>query len=308
MLLSIPQDGNNFWGQLHQHFSAAVQGAGVLLADLLWSGLCIVLIFAAARLLLNLISRGTSRVMASQRYHKSDTQGKRTDTVMTLIRSILRYTIYGIALIRSLSVLGIGDTVNKLIVTAGIGSVAIGFGAQSLVKDVVTGLFLMFENQFSVGDYIKVDEQEGYVEATAMRVTYLRTFGGEQIIIPNGSINRVINYTRGSSMAIATVTVPYSTDCDQVIEAATTAAQRYYEQNPENFLAPPECRNITAFGEYGYQVTIAAKVRPLTHWGCERGFRREFLHEFAARGIPLAVRGFPPAVYPPEPPPEKPAE
>ncbi len=288
-MLSTAETGNNFFQQLAQHFENAAAGAGIFFADLLWSLFCIILLFAAARLLLNAISRLTSRIMASGRYHRTDAQGKRTDTVMTLARSISRYAIYCVALMLALSVLGIGDTVNNLIVTAGIGSVAIGFGAQSLVKDVVTGLFLMFENQFSVGDYIKVDGQEGYVEATAMRVTYLRTFNGEQIIIPNGSISRVINYTRGGYTAVVSVKVPYTTDCDTAITAVTDAALRYYDEHPESFTSSPECRNVTAFGDLGYEVTVAAKVQALTQWGCERGIRREILYEFEARGIPFAT-------------------
>ena len=283
-----PGSGTTFWEQFSGHFESAVGNSGVFLADALWAVLKVAAIFLIARVALALVSRATRHVMNSERYHRTEARGKRTDTVMTLTRSVSRYTIYGVALILALVELGVGDMVNNLIVTAGIGSVAIGFGAQSLVKDMVTGLFLMFENQFSVGDYIKVDGQEGFVEATAMRVTYLRTFQGEQIIIPNGNISRVVNYTRGGYMAVVSVRVPFSADCDAVLDAVCTAAERHCSGN-ENVLAVPELRGVTAFDQYGYEVTVAVKVKALTQWGCERGIRREILREFGERGLEMVT-------------------
>ena len=238
LLTAVPDSPRTFWEQLTGHFQSAMSNSGVFLADVLWALLKVGLIFLTARFVLAMVSRMTRHVMTSERYHRTEARGKRTDTVMTLTRSFSRYLIYAVALVMALVELGVGDLVNNLIVTAGIGSVAIGFGAQSLVKDMVTGLFLMFENQFSVGDYIKVDGQEGYVEATAMRVTYLRTFKGEQIIIPNGNISQVINYTRGGYTAVVAVKVPFSMDADTVLEAVRLAAERACDGSPD-VIEPP---------------------------------------------------------------------
>ena len=116
-----------------------------------------------------------------------------------------------------------------------------------------------------------------------MRVTYLRTFKGEQIIIPNGNISQVINYTRGGYMAMVTVKVPYTTEADAVLEAVRLAAERACEGDP-NVIDPPKLRGVTAFDQYGYEVGVAAKVKALTQWGCEWAIRREILREFAERG------------------------
>ena len=86
-----------------------------------------------------------------------------------------------------------------------------------MVKDVIAGLFMIFENQFSVGDYIQTEDATGTVEATAVRVTYLRSAKGDQIIIPNGSIERVINYTRGSYIATIVVSTAYEANTRQVM-------------------------------------------------------------------------------------------
>ena len=305
LLSAVPGSLGTFWDQLAGHFREAMANSGVLLADALWAVLKVAAIFLAARFALALVSRLTSHVMNSARYHRTEASGKRTNTVMTLARSSFRYLVYTVALVMALVQLGVGDLVNNLIVTAGIGSVAIGFGAQSLVKDMVTGLFLMFENQFSVGDYIKVDGQEGYVEATAMRVTYLRTFKGEQIIIPNGNISQVINYTRGGYMAMVTVKVPYTMEAD----AVCLAAERACEGDP-NVIDPPKLRGVTAFDQYGYEVGVAAKVKALTQWGCEWAIRREILREFAGRGLEFATisGGAAPAVQESAAAPEPPAQ
>lgn len=309
LLSAVPGSLGTFWDQLAGHFREAMANSGVLLADALWAVLKVAAIFLAARFALALVSRLTSHVMNSARYHRTEASGKRTNTVMTLARSSFRYLVYTVALVMALVQLGVGDLVNNLIVTAGIGSVAIGFGAQSLVKDMVTGLFLMFENQFSVGDYIKVDGQEGYVEATAMRVTYLRTFKGEQIIIPNGNISQVINYTRGGYMAMVTVKVPYTMEADAVLEAVRLAAERACEGDP-NVIDPPKLRGVTAFDQYGYEVGVAAKVKALTQWGCEWAIRREILREFAERGLEFATisGGAAPAVQESAAAPEPPAQ
>ena len=150
LLTAMPESPGTFWEQFTGHFQTALENSGVFLAYALWALIKVAAIFLAARFTLAVVSRMTRHVMNSARYHRTESGGKRTDTVMTLTRSFSRYLIYSVALVMALVELGVGDLVNNLIVTAGIGSVAIGFGAQSLVKDMVTGFFLMFENQFSV--------------------------------------------------------------------------------------------------------------------------------------------------------------
>lgn len=129
---------------------------------------------------------------------------KRTDTVHKLVRSVLRYIIYFIAIIQVLSVFGINTT--GILASAGIVSVAIGFGAQTLVRDIITGFFLIVEGQFDVGDYVKISNQaafiaEGNVLALGLRSTKIRSAGGEVYFIPNSSINQVVNYSQTYNLA-----------------------------------------------------------------------------------------------------------
>lgn len=241
--------------------------------NILWNLLLIVLVIIASKLILHIVTKLTSSIMAQEKYQITNPQGKRVHTLLSLLRSATRYMVYFVAFLIILSLMGFAKPLNSLIVTAGIGSLAIGFGAQNLVRDVVTGFFMIFENQFAVGDYIKIDEAEGTVEATAMRVTYLRSMKGDQIIIPNGSISRVINYTRGGSVATVTINTPYDTDTRKVIEFIDRAVQQYAEANPELIEEPPVVLGINAFSASSIDIKVSCNVYPMKQWEVERGMR-----------------------------------
>lgn len=253
--------------------------------QLLWDLLATVVIFFIARLALYLVSRITRNVMDNPKYHTTERQGKRIDTIMTLVRSVARYVIYFIAILQMLAQFGFGSTMQNLLVTAGIGSLAIGFGAQNLVRDVVTGLFMMFENQFSVGDYIKTDEAEGTVEAAAMRVTYLRSLKGDQIIVPNGSISRVVNYTRGGSVAKIIISTAYEADTRRVIGIIGEAVEKYAQENGQLIEEAPFVQGITNFGESSVDIGVVCKAKPMKQWEVERGMRLAVKEQFDAMGV-----------------------
>lgn len=269
MLLSAASAGAQFKG----HLDGLLSYIGDNMGTLLWKACSILVIIFLARVVLNLISRQTRRVIDSKRYHRSEQQGKRVDTMMTLVRSVARYTVYFVAFLLVLGQLGVGDYMGNLLVTAGVGSLAIGIGAQSLVKDVATGFFMMFENQFSVGDYIKLDTVEGTVEATAMRVTYLRTFRGEQIIIPNGSIGRVINYSRGNCLALVTVLVSYEDDIQAAMDCIGEAIRQYAACHGDLVAEPPVVRGVTGFTNLGVEIGVMCRAKPMQFWAVERGMR-----------------------------------
>ena len=129
---------------------------------LFWKGVGILLIVLGGKLVLNLISKLTARQIKKSE-EMPEMQARRVQTMMTMTRSTFRYIVYGICALMILAQLGFGNAINNLLLSAGIGSLALGIGAQSLIKDVVTGFFMMFEKQFSVGDYVKLDDIEGTV-------------------------------------------------------------------------------------------------------------------------------------------------
>ena len=150
---------------------------------------------------------------------------KRSETLHKLIRSAIRYTIYFIAFFQILSTLGINTT--SIVASAGIASVAIGFGAQSLVKDIISGFFIILEGQFDVGDEVKLYNQAafiagGSVMSLGLRSTKIRSGNGEIYFIPNGSINQVINYSLTYNLA----EVKFSIQIDETIEAIEERIQK----------------------------------------------------------------------------------
>ena len=246
----------------------------------------ILLIFFGAQLVLKLVTRLTDRQIEKSR-ELPETQARRIQTMMTMTRSTLRYVIYAVAALMILAHLGFSKAINNLILSAGIGSLALGFGAQSLIRDVVTGFFMMFEKQFSVGDYVRLDDAEGVVTATAMRVTYLKNNAGQQIIIPNGTINRVINYSRNDSLARVTVGTPYEEDSRRVMEIMNKAAQAYAAEHQDVIVSAPVVQGITELGNSSVDITVICRTRPLEHWGVERGLRLALKEALDKEGISI---------------------
>ena len=251
-------------------FTISIKTSG---GNILWAFVKIIVILLLTRIVIKLLSSITKQVMGSNKWKQTEKQAKRTTTLMTLFHSTSRYLIYFIAIIAILEQLGFHNIVSNLMVTAGIGSVAIGFGAQSLVKDVVTGFFMMFENQVSVGDYVKIGESEGFVEATAMRVTYLRTRAGEQIIIPNGTIGRIINYSRGNSSAFIVVSTAYEADTEAIIALLKDSLSNFAEKYKETIEEPPVVTGITMFTASSVDIGISCKTKPLQNLAIERELR-----------------------------------
>ena len=146
---------------------------------------------------------------------------KRTETLHKLVKSAVRYTIYFIAFFQVLSILGVNTT--SIVASAGIASVAIGFGAQSLVKDIISGFFIILEGQFDVGDNVKIYNQAafiagGYVMSLGLRSTKIRSKDGEVYFIPNGTINQVVNYSLMYNLALVELPIKIDESIEKIEE------------------------------------------------------------------------------------------
>ena len=202
-------------------------------------------------------------------FHRDE---KKINTLTTVLKNIIKYVFYFIGLVMVLDMFNISTS--SILATAGIGGLAIGFGAQSLVKDVITGFFILFEDQFSVGDYVKIGEYEGIVEELGVRVTKIRDFSGELHIIPNSNIQTVTNRTRGNMRASVVITVAYEEDIDRVTEVLNKVCEELKETN-ENIVEGPTLIGISNLGEYGMDFRIIAKTVPMEQWGVEREIRKK---------------------------------
>ena len=195
---------------------------------------------------------------------------KRSMTLEAILKSILRYTVYFFGIVALLS-----EIFGAITLTfAGIGGVAIGFGAQSLVKDVLNGFFILFEDQYVVGDYVNIDDKGGIVESIELRVTKIRDFNGDLHIIPNGLISKVTNHSRGDIRVAVDIDVPYEEDIDKVFNIVSTVCERFKEEN-ENMVEGPKILGISALKESSQTIKIAGKAKPMTQWDCEMNLRRE---------------------------------
>jgi len=146
---------------------------------------------------------------------------KRSETLHKLVKSAVRYTIYFIAFFQVLSILGVNTT--SIVASAGIASVAIGFGAQSLVKDIISGFFIILEGQFDVGDNVKVYNQAafiagGCVMSLGLRSTKIRSKNGEVYFIPNGTINQVVNYSLMYNLALVELSIKIDDSIEKIEE------------------------------------------------------------------------------------------
>ena len=146
---------------------------------------------------------------------------KRSETLHKLVKSAVRYTIYFIAFFQVLSILGVNTT--SIVASAGIASVAIGFGAQSLVKDIISGFFIILEGQFDVGDNVKIYNQAafiagGYVMSLGLRSTKIRSKDGEVYFIPNGTINQVVNYSLIYNLALVELSIKIDESIEKIEE------------------------------------------------------------------------------------------
>jgi small conductance mechanosensitive channel len=166
---------------------------------------------------------------------------------------------------------------------------AVSFGAQSLVKDVISGTFMLLEGQFGIGDVISVGDASGAVEKITLRTTVLRDIRGAVHIIPNGEITRVTNLTKAWSRAVLDIGVGYPEDADRVMAVMKEEADGLQAdpQWGELLLDPPEVLGIETFGESAMVIRLLARTLPEKQWNVARELRRRIKKRFDAEGIEL---------------------
>jgi moderate conductance mechanosensitive channel len=214
-------------------------------------------------------------------------QEQRARTIVGLLRSA---GIVVIVVMTFFMVLGaVGMDVRPLLAGAGVIGLAISFGAQSLVKDVISGLFMLFENQFGVGDVVRIGDTGGLVEKMTLRVVVLRDIHGTVHIIPNGEIKTVSNLTRTWARAVLDVSVAYREDADRVIGVLREIGRELWE-DPEwqpLLVDAPEVPGIQDFTDSSVDIRLMVKTLPLKQWDVARELRRRIKKRFDAEGIEI---------------------
>lgn len=209
---------------------------------------------------------------------------KRAKTVSGLLTQVGRSVIITFVVIL---VLDTFMNITPLLAGAGIIGLAISFGSQSLVKDVISGFFILMERQFDVGDVVAIADKSGTVERMSLRMVVLRDLDGSIHVIPNGQISTVTNHTRGWSRAVVDLGVAYHTDVDEAIEilrdeAARFAADPLWKPRLDGI---PEVVGVEGLGDSKVTLRVLLRTRPGKHWEVGREYRRRAIIRLDREGV-----------------------
>jgi len=278
-----------------------------------FGALRIALILALAVVLLTAIRRLVARWIASvEHLDRSEPRRQRAETIGNLIRSMAQYVIWPMATIMALSELNID--VGALLAGVGIAGLAIGFGAQTLVKDVIGGIFLLFDDIIHIGDLVQVGGTMGTVEEIGVRLVKVRKFDGELVMIPAGEIRTFGNKSVNWARVIVPLGLSYGQDVDAVLDIAKRVADAWAEENRGILLEDePQVQSILDFGDSAVTARIVVQVKPGEQFAAERELRRRLKRTFDAQDVEIpfpqrTVHVIDGASVPPSTPKELPAE
>ena len=209
---------------------------------------------------------------------------QRARTLGPLMKSVTRYALAFMALMVALREVGVD--IRALLVSAGVLGLAVGLGAQSLIKDVITGFFILFEGLIAVGDVIEVGSHVGTVESIGLRVTKLRMLNGAQRVIPNGELTQFANYNKGWARAVLDVTVAYDVDVRRALELLERLA-REWGRETGLALEDPQAQGIVRFGDGELGLRLMVKVPADKRAEAEMELRRRIKETFDRDGIPV---------------------
>ncbi|WP_420125414.1 mechanosensitive ion channel family protein [Longimicrobium sp.] len=234
-----------------------------------------------------LVLRRIEASLASSSSGTITAQEQRTRTLISLLRSVGVVLIVVLFIFMTLGALGV--QLGPLLAGAGVLGLAVSFGAQSLVKDVISGLFMLFENQFGVGDVIRIEGVSGAVEQMTLRVVVLRDTHGAVHIVPNGQITKVSNLTRGWSRAVLDVAVAHAEDPDRAMAALREVGEEMYEDPAWKplLVEPVQVPGIENLTDAAVTIRVMAKTLPLKQWDVARELRRRIKLRFDRDGIEI---------------------
>ena len=241
---------------------------------------CVAFLYA-----IRLVSKAVRRAVDDGNDDVTTEAERRADTLGSVLRNAAWVVAAVFFLLMTLQEFGIN--IGPLVAGAGIAGVALGFGAQSLVKDVISGFFLLMENQFAVGDLVSLDDGKhlGHVERMTLRITQLRDSEGRAHFIPNGAIQKVVVLSKDYSKALVDVEVGYDADLDRVIGLLQELGAAMAEDLPDLVLEPTDVKGVEAFGKDGCTIRTYTKTAPGRQAEAAREYRRRIIGRFRLEGI-----------------------
>ena len=264
--------------------SSAAESAGnflerfpILISRLLIAGAVLIIGLILLKIGKMIISR-----IARSRGKKNLIASKRSETFRSIVSSIFSYIIFFIMAMVILHLFGVDVT--SLLAAAGVVGIAIAFGAQTLVKDLLSGLFIWGERSIEVGDLISVNGLDGTVEAITIRTTSIRNYNGNVYTIPNGDIRTISNMSRGFKRAIVNVPCPYEENQERLVEMVKEEMEIAAKEVP-GIEKVPDVMSIVAFDKNSVRLQVAVVCPIGEHWRIEREIRTRIKARFDREGI-----------------------
>ena len=231
---------------------------------------------------------GARAAKAINRIHERQARSsQRIETIAAVLKSLATALILAVAVLLCLSELNID--LAPLIAGAGIAGLAVGFGAQSLVRDFLAGMFILIEDQFGVGDVVDVGDTSGTIEKVSLRTTTLRDVSGVVWTVPNGEIRRTANHSQLWSRAILDIGVSYDTDIDQASDIMNAVADELWQENDPDLtiLEAPSVWGVQELGNDAVVIRLVVKTDPSEQWAVGRVLRARIKKAFDEAGIEI---------------------
>lgn len=251
----------------------------------------LLIFFIIVLILLRVINAGLTRlgklILRRSEEHNDKESEKRIHTLMGIVKGVVKIVIWTVFFMTLLK--KIGTDIGPLIASAGIIGLAIGFGAQELVRDVITGFFILLENQVRTGDVAIINGTGGLVEKIEMRTITLRDFSGVVHIIQNGKINTLSNMTKEWSAMVFDIGVAYKEDVDRVTEVIKQVGEEL-KNDPElgeHIIEPIEVFGLDKFGDSAIVIKARLKTKPIQQWTVGRAFNGRLKKAFDRNNIEI---------------------
>lgn len=242
---------------------------------------CVAILWA-----LKLVGKAVRRAVDDGKSEITTDAERRADTLSAVLNNTARIVVVVFFLLMTLQEFGVN--IQPLLAGSAVAGVALGFGAQALVKDVISGFFLLMENQFSVGDIISVDEKHvGTVERMTLRVTMVRDMEGKAHYLPNGSIVRVVVLSKEFARSLVDVEVGYPTDLDRAMDVLRAVGADLHLAMPDSVLEATEVKGVEALTPQGCVLRTLTKTAPGRQWDVARELRRRIVLRFREEGIEI---------------------
>jgi moderate conductance mechanosensitive channel len=210
---------------------------------------------------------------------------QRAKTIGSVLKSLTSFLVWGLAAIQILGELGY--QLGPILASAGIVGVALGFGAQNLVKDFLSGMFMMLEDQYGVGDVIDIGQASGVVESVGLRITTLRDAQGTVWYVRNGEVQRVGNKSQGFAVAVVDVPLNYSSDVERAVQVLENAAATSVSGEPlsSHVLEQPQVLGVESVTPEGITIRVSVKVKPGQQWTVQRALRASVIAKLEEAGF-----------------------